>query len=105
MSSYLLYRAQAPLLTHNISDLRRKSLPFSALSPGLLGIPRTEHRATTLVPLSFPLTEPSDLLEHPLLGAGATLTAARTRLTGVVLRTSTSQSEQHVRPKIGEGKS
>lgn len=32
------------------------------------------------VPLSFPLTEPSDLLQRPLLSMGATLTEARTGL-------------------------
>lgn len=72
-------------LIPDLSDLRRKSLPFS---PSLFGIPEMEQWATTLIlhpPLPpfhslFPLTEPSDLLQHPLLSMGATLTAARTRL-------------------------
>lgn len=75
-------------LTHDFSDLRRKSLPVSPLfsrpiwySPD--GVPSYHPHSPSSppsVPLSFPLTEPSDLLQRPLLNMDAILTAARTRL-------------------------
>lgn len=91
-------------LTLSFSDLRRKSPPFSLLTPGLFGIPQTEHWATTLI-LDPPLPSFQSLSRRQsqvtcysvLCLACVPHTQQQGRdFTGVAFRTTTSQSTHHV---------
>lgn len=102
------------LLTHYISDLRRKSLTFS---PSLFGIPQMEHRATTLIlHPPYPLFHSLSLWQsrvtcYSLLCLAWVPHSQRQGqdFTGVAIRISTSQSTHRVRQgsrvKIRKGSS